>query len=133
MEAALAANDREEWAALNRRFHLTISELPGLDMVKDLTSKALDRWDRLRRFYFKGVLANRVEQAQHEHREILEAMRARDMTTLQDPGPPPQPGRAPGLPELPRRRRSPPARRNGSSRTTRCAPRLDDLIPFVSR
>ena len=83
MEAALAANDREEWAALNRRFHLTISELPGLDMVKDLSAKALDRWDRLRRFYFKGVLAHRVEQAQKEHHEILEAMRARDMATLQ--------------------------------------------------
>ena len=83
MEAALAANDREEWAALNRRVHLTISELPGLDMVKDLSAKALDRWDRLRRFYFKGVLAHRVEQAQKEHHEILEAMRARDMATLQ--------------------------------------------------
>jgi DNA-binding GntR family transcriptional regulator len=83
MEAALAANDREEWAALNRRFHLTISELPGLDMVKDLTAKVLDRWDRLRRFYFKGVLANRVEQAQEEHRVIFQAMRARDLDTLQ--------------------------------------------------
>jgi DNA-binding GntR family transcriptional regulator len=83
MDAALAAGDREEWAALNRRFHLTISELPGLDLVKDLTSKVLDRWDRLRRFYFKGVLANRVEQAQREHQQILEAMRARDLTALQ--------------------------------------------------
>lgn len=82
MQAALAANDREEWAALNRRFHLTISELPGLDMVKELTSKALDRWDRLRRFYFKGVLTHRIEQAQQEHHEILEAMRTRDMVTL---------------------------------------------------
>ena len=51
--------------------------------MKDLTSKVLDRWDRLRRHYFKGVLANRVEQAQREHHEILEAMRARDLTTLQ--------------------------------------------------
>jgi len=83
MEAALAANDREEWAALNRRFHLTISELPGLDLVKDLTAKVLDRWDRLRRFYFKGVLANRVEQAQQEHRQILDAMCARDLVALQ--------------------------------------------------
>jgi len=83
MEAALAANDREEWAALNRRFHLTISELPGLDLVKDLTAKVLDRWDRLRRFYFKGVLYHRVEQAQEEHRAILEAMRARDTAELQ--------------------------------------------------
>ena len=83
MDVALAANDLEEWAALNRRFHLTISELPGLDMVKDLSAKALDRWDRLRRFYFKGVLAHRVEQAQQEHHEILEAMRGQDMATLQ--------------------------------------------------
>jgi DNA-binding GntR family transcriptional regulator len=83
MDAALAAGEREEWAALNRRFHLTISELPGLDLVKDLTSKVLDRWDRLRRHYFKGVLAHRVEQAQREHRLILEAMRARDLAALQ--------------------------------------------------
>ena len=83
MQAALAANDREEWAALNRRFHLTMSELPGLELVKDLTAKVLDRWDRLRRHYFKGVLANRVEQAQDEHRLILDAMRARDLVALQ--------------------------------------------------
>ena len=51
--------------------------------MKDLTAKVLDRWDRLRRFYFKGVLANRVEQAQDEHRQILEAMRGRDLVALQ--------------------------------------------------
>ena len=72
------------WAALNRRFHLTISELPGLELVKDLSGKVLDRWDRLRRYYFKGVLANRVEQAQREHRLILDALKARDLPALQD-------------------------------------------------
>jgi DNA-binding GntR family transcriptional regulator len=82
MDAALAANDREEWAALNRRFHLTISELPGLHLVKDITMKVLDRWDRLRRYYFRGVLAHRVEQAQQEHHLILDAMRARDLQQL---------------------------------------------------
>jgi DNA-binding GntR family transcriptional regulator len=83
MDRALAANDREEWAALNRRFHSTISELPGLDLVKDLSSKVLDRWDRLRRYYFKGVLAHRVEQAQREHHEMLDAIRGRDFAALQ--------------------------------------------------
>jgi DNA-binding GntR family transcriptional regulator len=84
MDAALAAGDREGWAALNRRFHLTVSELPGLDLVKDLSAKVLDRWDRLRRHYFKGVLSNRVEQAQREHRLILNALKTRDLVTLQD-------------------------------------------------
>lgn len=84
MDAALAAGDREGWAALNRRFHLTISELPGLELVKDLSAKVLDRWDRLRRYYFKGVGSNRVEQAQREHRLILNALATRDLGTLQD-------------------------------------------------
>ena len=84
MDAALAAGDREGWAALNRRFHLTISELPGLELVKDLSAKVLDRWDRLRRYYFKGVLSNRVEQAQREHRLILNALQRRDLASLQD-------------------------------------------------
>jgi DNA-binding GntR family transcriptional regulator len=84
MDAALAAGDREGWAALNRRFHLTISELPGLELVKDLSGKVLDRWDRLRRHYFKGVLSNRVEQAQREHRLILNALQTRDLANLQD-------------------------------------------------
>jgi DNA-binding GntR family transcriptional regulator len=84
MDAALAAGDREGWAALNRRFHLTISELPGLELVKDLSAKVLDRWDRLRRYYFKGVLSNRVEEAQREHRLILNALQRRDLAGLQD-------------------------------------------------
>ena len=41
-------------------------------------------WDRLRRHYFKGVLSNRVEQAQREHRLILNALKTRDLANLQD-------------------------------------------------
>jgi DNA-binding GntR family transcriptional regulator len=82
MDAAVEAGQPEEWAALNRRFHLAISELPGLELLQELTSRVLDRWDRVRRFYFKGVLVHRVEQAQHEHREILAAARARDLPRL---------------------------------------------------
>ena len=84
MDAAVAAGQHEEWAALNRRFHMSISELPGLELLKELTSRVLDRWDRVRRFYFKGVLVHRLEQAQQEHRDILAAVRARDISRLAD-------------------------------------------------
>ncbi len=78
MDAAVAEKRYEDWAALNRRFHLSISELPGLDLLRELTARVLDRWDRVRRFFFKGVLVHRVEQAQQEHRDILSAMQAHD-------------------------------------------------------
>jgi DNA-binding GntR family transcriptional regulator len=84
MDAALVAGQHEEWAALNRRFHLAISELPGLELLKELTARVLDRWDRLRRYYFRDVLSHRMEQAQQEHRDILAAARARDLPRLAD-------------------------------------------------
>jgi len=84
MDAAVAAGQSAEWADLNTQFHLAISALPGLDLLKDMTARTLDRWDRVRRFYFNGVLVRRVAVAQEEHRAILEAMLARDVPRLQD-------------------------------------------------
>jgi DNA-binding GntR family transcriptional regulator len=84
MDAAVAGGQHEEWAALNRRFHLAISELPGLELLRDLTARVLDRWDRVRRFYFSGVLVHRLDQAQQDHRDILAAVRAQDVARLAD-------------------------------------------------
>ena len=41
------------------------------------------RWDRVRRYFFRGVLVHRVEQAQQEHRTMIQAMRAGDLQTLE--------------------------------------------------
>jgi DNA-binding GntR family transcriptional regulator len=82
MDRAIAAGQTAEWADLNRQFHLTISGLPGLPMLREMTERVLDRWDRVRRFYVRGVLAHRIQQAQREHREILNAMRTGDVPAL---------------------------------------------------
>jgi DNA-binding GntR family transcriptional regulator len=84
MDQAIASSQSGEWADVNTQFHLAISALPGLDMLRDMTARTLDRWDRVRRFYFNGVLVHRIVQAQEEHRAILEAMLARDVARLQD-------------------------------------------------
>ena len=84
MDQAIAANQSAEWADINTQFHLAISALPGLDMLRDLTARTLDRWDRVRRFYFNGVLVHRIVQAQEEHRAMLDAMLARDVPRVQD-------------------------------------------------
>ena len=74
MDEALAAGEHDEWADLNTRFHLD-DQPPdrAMPLLQEMTERVLARWDRVRRYYFNGVLVHRVEQAQGEHRELLRA------------------------------------------------------------
>jgi DNA-binding GntR family transcriptional regulator len=49
-----------------------------------MTDRALARWDRVRRYYFSGVLVHRADQAQQEHHQILAAMKAHDLERLEE-------------------------------------------------
>ena len=84
MDRALATDAHEQWAELNTRFHATISRLTGMPMLQDMMERVLDRWDRVRRFFFAGVLVHRAQQAQKEHHALLEAMRAKDWARLEE-------------------------------------------------
>ena len=84
MDRALASDAHEHWAELNTRFHATISRLTAMPMLQDMMERVLDRWDRVRRFFFTGVLVHRAQQAQKEHHDLLEAMRSRDWERLQE-------------------------------------------------
>lgn len=83
MDKALAANNHEDWAELNKQFHLTIGELSHLPLLQEMMERIFDRWERVRRFYFSGVLVHRADQAQAEHHEILDIMRARNVEKLE--------------------------------------------------
>jgi DNA-binding GntR family transcriptional regulator len=84
MDRALAAGRYELWADLNTRFHLAISKLTGMPMLHEMTERVLDRWDRVRRYYFAGVLVHRADQAQVEHHALVEAMKSRDVLGLEE-------------------------------------------------
>ncbi len=84
MDEAVAANRHEEWADLNTRFHLSISRLSAMPMLQEMTERVLARWDRVRRYYFSGVLVHRIEQAQGEHRELYSAMKDRSLRVLEE-------------------------------------------------
>ena len=84
MDAALREGKHHEWADLNTRFHLEISRLSAMPMLLEMTERVLSRWDRLRRYYFDGVLVHRVDQAQDEHRALLRAMREKDLPALEE-------------------------------------------------
>jgi DNA-binding GntR family transcriptional regulator len=83
MDRALASGMPEQWADLNNRFHATIARLTGMPMLQEMMERVLDRWDRVRRYYFSGVLVHRAEQAQQEHHELLGAMKTRDLASLE--------------------------------------------------
>jgi DNA-binding GntR family transcriptional regulator len=84
MDEAAGANRHEEWADLNTRFHLSISRLSAMPMLQEMTERVLARWDRLRRYYFSGVLVHRIEQAQGEHRELFAAMKDGALRAMED-------------------------------------------------
>jgi DNA-binding GntR family transcriptional regulator len=82
MDKAVKAESHYEWADLNTQFHLAIGRSVGLAMLQEMTERVLDRWDRVRRYFFRGVLTHRIDQAQAEHRAILSAMRDKDLEKL---------------------------------------------------
>ena len=78
MDAAIAAQEFERWAALNSDLHRAINEIARMPLLREMTERVLSRWERLRRHYFQGVMVPRVVQAQGEHHELLGALIRRD-------------------------------------------------------
>jgi DNA-binding GntR family transcriptional regulator len=83
MDTAAQGERFEEWADLNTRFHHAIAAATGLPLLLEMTDRVLGRWERIRRYYFSGVLRHRVANAQREHRDLLTAIVARDFPTLE--------------------------------------------------
>jgi DNA-binding GntR family transcriptional regulator len=83
MDEAMRRSAYEEWSELNSRFHVAISAITGMPLLREMTERVLGQWDRVRRHYFDGVLVPRADTAQREHHELLAAMKARDLPTLE--------------------------------------------------
>lgn len=83
MDEAVKGDKPQRWADLNTEFHIAISRAAGMPILLEMTQRALDLWDRVRRYYFKGVLARRAAEAQAEHRLILQQLRSRDLAGLE--------------------------------------------------
>jgi DNA-binding GntR family transcriptional regulator len=83
MDRALDQDRRGEWADLNSQFHLAISRLSGMPMLHAMLQRALDHWDRVRRYFFEDVLTRRAETAQREHHALLHLVTLRDLDGLE--------------------------------------------------
>lgn len=83
MDTALAAGRPGIWAQLNTEFHLAIGTLSGMPMVNQMLRRALDHWDRVRRYFFTGVFTRRAPQAQAEHHRMLAQLREGDVAGIE--------------------------------------------------
>jgi DNA-binding GntR family transcriptional regulator len=75
MEEAIVEGDVERWSQLNTEFHREVSRLSGMPFLQQITEKALEKWDRMRRYFLTEVLHKRTTQAQEEHRQIYAALK----------------------------------------------------------
>lgn len=83
MDLALELGNHDEWSDLNSEFHRAIAAVTAMSMLQEMTERALRQWDRIRRYYLKGALTQRLGQAQKEHHAIVQAMRDRDYPALE--------------------------------------------------
>lgn len=81
MDQAVASDALETWAELNIAFHREIAEITAMPMLKEMTNRVLDRWDRVRRQVH--VLPGRLAEAQQQHRDIVQALRRHDISSAQ--------------------------------------------------
>jgi DNA-binding GntR family transcriptional regulator len=78
MDELVRARDAEAWSQENRRFHQIICDRAGTRLLASVMTKVLDHWDRLHRVFLREVFADRLPEAQEEHRQILGAIEAGD-------------------------------------------------------
>ena len=71
-------DDPDRWSQENLLLHEFICTKAGTHLVEALLRKAMEQWDRLRRYYFTDVFAHRIRASQPEHRAIVRALRTRD-------------------------------------------------------
>jgi DNA-binding GntR family transcriptional regulator len=83
MDVALKSRNYDEWGDLNSEFHGSIARMTGMLMLLEMTERALNQWDRIRRYYLKGALTQRLAQAHEEHYLIVQAMHDRDYAALE--------------------------------------------------
>lgn len=83
LDREIAAEAYQRWGDLNTEFHLAIARTTGMAMLQEVTGRAFSAWDRLRRFYFDGVLVPRIARSQEQHHAMIEAMERRDCQALE--------------------------------------------------
>src|SRR5437764_15329281 len=67
MDEAVRSGANEQWGNLNSRFHQSIAAITAMPLLRAMTARTFDQWDRVRRYFFHSVLYHRIERSHQEH------------------------------------------------------------------
>ncbi|MEU6642651.1 GntR family transcriptional regulator [Saccharomonospora sp. NPDC046836] len=82
MEEAARAGDQAAWAAADERFHTLVREIAGRDLAASMLARVDAVIDRVR-FLTLNLHPQGAEVSAREHRDVLDAMIAREPETAQ--------------------------------------------------
>jgi DNA-binding GntR family transcriptional regulator len=72
----------EQWGDANSQFHLKIAQITNMPLLYEMTKRVFGQWDRIRRYFFKDVLALRIRSSQEEHYALLKALQERNLPQM---------------------------------------------------
>lgn len=78
MDEVLKTQNYEEWGALNAQFHGKIVKISAMPVLEEMYTKVLDKWERIRRYFFSEVLLKRHNESQKDHYDIVQAIEEND-------------------------------------------------------
>ena len=78
---SLATNNLERWAELNIEFHSTVALISNMKLLIEFSTRILDTWTRLRRWYLPPIIAQ-LPQAQIEHHQMVDLLEQRNIGKL---------------------------------------------------
>ncbi len=78
MDDVLRQGRHEEWGDFNEQFHETIAWFTDMQLLIDMSRRIMQRWNRIRNFYFKEIFVPNMQNSHMEHRAIMKALSARD-------------------------------------------------------
>ncbi len=84
MDEVIKEPDPAKWLVLNTDFHRRIAAIADMPLLLDFTNRVLDEWQRISHYYFSNVTGPRLQQAQLEHRQIVDLLRVRDADALEE-------------------------------------------------
>lgn len=84
LSAAASTSDSEGFTAANREFHLLPCQIAGFDRVREELTRVFAEWERLHRQAFRNAASPDPQQANREHRAMVQAYRKGDGEKLRE-------------------------------------------------
>jgi DNA-binding GntR family transcriptional regulator len=79
MDTFIKEEKFKEWALKNSEFHMKITAISGMPLLKEMLNRVLNKWDRIRKYFFSEVVVYRDNQSQSEHWALLQALEKGDI------------------------------------------------------